>query len=63
MLATLLLLAIGVSAQSDCFVNPRAPECAEFKLNDARITENMDDLCASMPYMVGCTLRNGTEFD
>ena len=54
------LVSVGVSAQADCFSNPRAPECATFKLDEPRIVENMNDLCTSMPYMVGCTLRNGT---
>ncbi|KAG0319849.1 hypothetical protein BGZ99_004883 [Dissophora globulifera] len=44
-------------AQSvDCLVTPSDPSCVAFELPAATTKAALDDLCAQMPYMPGCSL-------
>ncbi|PSC76967.1 CTR type copper ion transporter [Micractinium conductrix] len=63
-----LLLSEGVAAQATvtiapsrnttdpCYANPSDAACADFQRSDADWTNDIEMLCAAMPYMIGCSL-------
>lgn len=53
----------SINMADPCYTAPDAPSCATFNRTDADWTDDLTQLCAAMPFMVGCTLWKQCEAD